>query len=113
MNELEVCTQRGGPHYGYTTVLGNPYLGDYGHFQPGPGNSMGYDDLKVVEAKKFLAAVLGGEQVQCSIDDALSAAQVVSAAVASAESGTWHAVTPIPGVRYGGTRQAQTEAIGV
>jgi predicted dehydrogenase len=113
MNELEVCTQRGGPHYGYTTVLGNPHLGDYGHFQPGPGNSMGYDDLKVVEAKKFLAAVLGGEQVQCSIDDALSAAQVVSAAVASAETGAWHAVTPIPSVRYGGTRPAPTEAVGV
>src|SRR5690606_26534964 len=57
MNELEVCTQRGGPHYGYTTVLGNPHLGDYGNFQPGPGNSMGYDDLKVIEAKKFLTAV--------------------------------------------------------
>ncbi|HZC14242.1 MAG TPA: Gfo/Idh/MocA family oxidoreductase [Thermoleophilaceae bacterium] len=113
MNELEVSTQRGGPHYGYTTVLGNPHLGDYGHFQPGPGNSMGYDDLKVVEAKKFLAAVLGVEQVQCSIDDALSAAHVVSAAVASAESGAWHAVTPVPGVRYGGTRPAQTEAVGV
>ena len=31
-----------------------PALGDYGQFQPGPGNSMGYDDLKVIEAKKFL-----------------------------------------------------------
>jgi predicted dehydrogenase len=113
MNELEVSTHRGGPHYGYTTVLGNRWLGDYGNFQPGPGNSMSYDDLKVVEAKKFLAAMLGGEQVQCSIDDALSAAQVVSAAVASAENGAWHAVTPIPGVRYGGTRPAQSEAVGV
>lgn len=102
MNELQVCTRRGGPHYGYTTVLGNPHLGDYGQFQPGPGNSMGYDDLKVVEAKKFLTALTGGEQVQCSIDDALAAARVVSAAATSAETGQWHDVEPVPGARPGG-----------
>lgn len=96
MNELKVCIGRGGPHYGYTTVLGNPHLGDYGRFQPGPGNSMGYDDLKVIEAKKFLAAVLGREHHNRGIDDALAAARVVSAAVASAATGTWQQV-PSPG----------------
>jgi hypothetical protein len=80
MNELQVCLGRGGPHQGYTTVLGNAHLGDYGRFQPGPGNSMGYDDLKVTEAKKFLVAVVGGERRNCSVDDALSAAEVVAAA---------------------------------
>ena len=45
-----------------------PYLfGDYAHFQPGPGNSMGYDDLKVIEAKKFLVAVTGGERRNSTI----------------------------------------------
>lgn len=111
MNELEVCTRRGGPHYGYTTVLGNPHLGDYGHFQPGPGNSMGYDDLKVVEAKKFLTAVAGGEQVQCSIDDALAAARVVSAAVDSAETGTWVPVAPVEGARPGGAGRVATVGV--
>ena len=60
MNELRVCIGRGGPQYGYTTVLGNAHFGDYAQFQPGPGNSMGYDDLKVIEAKKFLVAVAAG-----------------------------------------------------
>ena len=41
MNELRVCLGRGGPHYGYTTVLGNAYLGDYAHFQPGPWHQHG------------------------------------------------------------------------
>ena len=59
MNELKLALGRGGAHAGYTTVLGNPRLGDYGKFQPGPGNSMGYDDLKVIEAKKFLQSVTG------------------------------------------------------
>ena len=111
MNELEVCTQRGGPHYGYTTVLGNPHLGDYGNFQPGPGNSMGYDDLKVIEAKKFLTAVTGGAQVQCSIDDALAAARVVSAAVASAETGRWETVEPVGEDRAGDTSRAATAGV--
>jgi predicted dehydrogenase len=96
MNELRVCAGRGGPNYGYTTVLGNAYLGDYSRFQPGPGNSMGYDDLKVIEARKFLGAVLGVDQRNCTIDDALSAARVVAAAVASAETGTWQTVPVTP-----------------
>ena len=78
MNELRVCQGRGGPHQGYTTVLGNSQLGDYARFQPGPGIAMGYDDLKVTEAKKFLVAHAGGERRNCSVAVALSAAEVVA-----------------------------------
>jgi predicted dehydrogenase len=88
MNELKLALGRGA-HAGYTTVLGNTGMGDYGKFQPGPGNSMGYDDLKVIEAKKFLQSVTHGVPGACTIDDAQSAAEVVSAAVASAVSGSW------------------------
>ena len=102
MNELRVAIGRGGPHAGYTTVLGNPFLGDYAKFQPGPGNSMGYDDLKVVEAKKFLIEVNGGKAGACTIDDALSASEVVSAAVASSVSGSWVKVPAVSGATYGG-----------
>jgi predicted dehydrogenase len=102
MNEVRVAIGRGGPHAGYTTVLGNQHLGDYAKFQPGPGNSMGYDDLKVIEAKKFLVAVTGGDSGACTIDDALSASEVVSAAVASAASGSWVKVPSVAGARYGG-----------
>src|SRR3954454_10832399 len=102
MNELQLALGRRGPHAGYTTVLGNPHLGDYGRFQPGPGNSMGYDDLKVIEAKKFLIAVTGGDADACTIDDAHSASEDVSAAVSSAASGGWVKVPTVPGARYGG-----------
>jgi predicted dehydrogenase len=102
MNELRVCIGRGGPHYGYTTVLGNAHLGDYAHFQPGPGNSMGYDDLKVIEAKKFLVAVTGGERRNSTVDDAHHVAEVIAAAAASAESGTWQQVPTVPGATFGG-----------
>jgi predicted dehydrogenase len=101
LNELRLCLGRSGPHQGYTTVLGNAHLGDYGRFQPGPGIAMGYDDLKVVEAKKFLVAVTGGERQNCSVDDALSAAEVVAAAERSAADGSWQQVPAVPGSRRG------------
>jgi predicted dehydrogenase len=101
MNELRLCLGRGGPHQGYTTVLANPQLGDYAHFQPGPGIAMGYDDLKVIEAKKFLVAVTGGERRNATVEDAHAVAEVIAAADASAASGTWQAVPRVPGATFG------------
>jgi len=101
MNELRLCLGRGGADHGYTTVLGNAALGDYGRFQPGPGNSMSYDDLKVIEARKFLVAVGGGEQRNSTIEEAHADAEVIAATAASARDGAWHKVTPVPGATFG------------
>jgi len=101
MNELRLCLGRGGADRGYTTVLGNAALGDYARFQPGPGTSMSYDDLKVIEAKKFLVAAAGGERRNSTIDEALADAEVIAAAAASARDGAWHKVAPVPGVTFG------------
>jgi predicted dehydrogenase len=101
MNEFRLCLGRGGADSGYTTVLGNAHLGDYGRFQPGPGNAMSYDDLKVIEAKKFLVAVSGGEQRNSTIEEALSDAEVISATAASARDSAWHNVAPVPGATFG------------
>src|SRR6188472_8986 len=101
MNQLRMCLGRGGPHFGYTTVLGNSHLGDYAHFQPGPGTSMGHDDLKVIEAKKFLVAVTGGERRNSTVDDAHHVAEVIAAAAASSESGRWQRVPAVPAATFG------------
>ena len=101
MNEFQLCLSRGGANAGYTTVLGNAQLGDYGRFQPGPGHSMGYDDLKVIEAKKFLVAVNGGERRNSTIDEALADAEVISATAGSAQDGAWHKVAPVPEATFG------------
>jgi predicted dehydrogenase len=101
MNELRLCLGRGGQHQGYTTVLANPHLGDYARFQPGPGIAMGYDDLKVIEAKKFLVAVAGGERRGATVADAHAVAEVIAAADASAASGTWRAVPAVPDATFG------------
>ena len=83
------------------TVLGNAAMGDYGRFQPGPGNSMSYDDLKVIEARKFLVAVGGGEQRNSTIEEAHADAEVIAATAASARDGAWHKVAPVPGATFG------------
>jgi predicted dehydrogenase len=101
MNELRLCLGRSGPAHGYTTVLGHPGMGDYGRFQPGPGHSMGYDDLKVIEAKKFLVAVAHGEQRNSTIQEAQADAEVITAVATSARDGAWHKVTPVPGATFG------------
>jgi predicted dehydrogenase len=100
MNEFRLCQGRG-PGRGYATILGSAQLGDYAHFQPGPGHSMSYDDLKVIEAKKFLVALGGGEQLNSTIEDAHADAEVIAAAAASARDGAWHAVTAVPGATFG------------
>jgi hypothetical protein len=62
---------------------------------------MGYDDLKVIEAKKFLVAVIGGERRNSTVDDAHHVAEVIAAAAASSENGAWHQVPAVPGATFG------------
>ena len=64
---------------------------------------MGFDDLKVIEAKKFLVAVAADAQENSNIHDAASAAAIVSAAEASAcpVSGRRSRTSPAP--RHPGT----------
>jgi len=97
MNELDVCLRDQGP-YGYTRVLTDPSMGEFGRFQVGAGLGLSFDDLKAVEASLFLASVASGRQLAPSVADGLAAATVVHAAEASVEDGTWHGV-PTPSGR--------------
>ncbi len=92
LNELQVADGRGG----YRTVMAGPEHGEFARFQPGAGTSMGFDDLKTVEAALFLRSVLSGEQVAPSAADGWSAAAVGAAVLASAADGCWHAVPRVP-----------------
>lgn len=97
MNEIQLAIGRSGLHLGYQRVMVAPGFGDFSHFQPGAGTGMGYDDLKVIEAKKFLESFAGGPQLNCNINDAVASARVVSAAEKSAESGAWVTLPVEPG----------------
>jgi predicted dehydrogenase len=97
LNELELAIGRQGPHVGYQRIMAGPAMGDFAKFQPGPGVSMGYDDLKTIEAKKFIEAFLGGKKLNSNIHDAVSAAKVVTAAEDSANNGQWIKISPTAG----------------
>ncbi|MEY4313007.1 MAG: hypothetical protein RLZZ319_516 [Actinomycetota bacterium] len=98
MNELQVAIGRKGDLIGYTRVMAGPSFGDFAHFQPGAGTGMGFDDLKVVEARKFLESYTGANHVNSNIHDAVAAAAVCDAAELSADSGAWVTLPPVAGV---------------
>ena len=92
MNELErfVLSDDGGDE-GYTTILAGAQHPDFAAFQPGAGVPMGYDDLRVLEARNFLAGVRDGEQREPGVEEMLACARVLEAIERSAASGAWEA----------------------
>ena len=94
---LQVLIAGDGSHRGYVSVMTNAGHGDFARFQPGPGQTMSFDDAKVVEAKLFLESVLTGKQVAPSAADAWAAAEADEAVVASAADGRWHQVPAVDG----------------
>ncbi|MCO8273597.1 Gfo/Idh/MocA family oxidoreductase [Actinoplanes sp. TRM 88003] len=66
-----------------------PHDGDFGAFQPGAGTPMGYDDLKVIEAARFLRSVADDQAYGATLADAIRAAEALDAMEQSAASGRW------------------------
>ena len=60
---------------------------DFAAFQPGAGVPMGYDDLRVLEARNFLAGVRDGEQREPGVEEMLATARVLDAIERSAGVG--------------------------
>jgi predicted dehydrogenase len=78
------------------TVYVGPGAGHYAAFQPGAGNAMGYDDLKVIEAQDFLRSIAEGRSYGTDLDDAVWAADVLDALAVSAAGGSWIDVPVVP-----------------
>ncbi|MER6072905.1 Gfo/Idh/MocA family oxidoreductase [Streptomyces sp. NPDC001817] len=72
-----------------STVYVGPGHGEYAAFQPGAATSMGYDDLKVIEAHRFLRSISEGAAVGTTLGDAVAGAVVLDAMERSARQGTW------------------------
>ncbi|MFI6403687.1 Gfo/Idh/MocA family protein [Streptomyces sp. NPDC050548] len=89
MNELAVSRGTTYQDQPVTTVYVGPGDGEFGAFQPGAANAMGYDDLKVIEAYRFLRSVAEGKQYGATLPDAVHSAAVLDAMVRSVESGGW------------------------
>ncbi|MDH3498855.1 MAG: hypothetical protein OEM97_01915, partial [Acidimicrobiia bacterium] len=66
-----------------------------GNIVPGGGNSLGYEDLKIIEALEFLKSVAAGRPYSPSFEDSLATASVASAMIRSWESERWEDVVSL------------------
>ncbi|MGW0880318.1 Gfo/Idh/MocA family protein [Streptomyces sp. NPDC002671] len=89
MNELGVSRGTAYQDQPVSTVYVGPGAGEFAAFQPGAANAMGYDDLKVIEAYRFLRSVAEGTPYGATLADAVRSAAVLDAMARSAESGRW------------------------
>ncbi|MBX2804910.1 MAG: Gfo/Idh/MocA family oxidoreductase [Hyphomicrobiales bacterium] len=77
---------------GFRKILTGPAHPDYLPFCQGPGHGTGYQDQIIIEAHDFLRAIETGDPVWPTFEDGVVVNQVIAAAMASAESGTWQDV---------------------
>lgn len=89
MGELRTCLGQDYQDAAWQTRLVAPGDGELGRFQPGAGMAMGFDDLKVVEARRLAESISTGIQHGAGIEDAVVAAELVDAVVRSAEEKSW------------------------
>jgi len=89
MGELGVTAGQSYQDEPVRTVFVAPSDGDFGAFQPGAGIPMGYDDLKVIEAYRFLRSIAEGTPQGATLTDAIRSAEALDAMTRSVESGAW------------------------
>lgn len=92
MNELQVARSGRGPDSGFTIAYAKAGYGDFDRFQPGPGIPMGYDDLKVIEASRFVRSVLSGQPLRPNITTMAEVAEVMRTMQRSVTTGRWEVV---------------------
>jgi predicted dehydrogenase len=76
-----------------TTLFVGPSHGDLAAFQPAAGVAMGYDDLKVIEAARFLQSIVDGKPHGATLDDAVHSAIALDCMAKSARDGAWVSLT--------------------
>jgi predicted dehydrogenase len=89
MGELSLASGTSYQDEPVRTIFVGPHDGDYAAFQPGAGTAMSYDDLKVIEAYRFLRSVEDGTPHGATLADAIAGAEALDAMTRSAETGTW------------------------
>ncbi|WP_432041124.1 Gfo/Idh/MocA family protein [Streptomyces cadmiisoli] len=92
MNELGVSRGTTYQDQPVSTVYVGPGDGEFAAFQPGAANAMGYDDLKVVEAYRFLRSIAEGTAYGATPADAVHSAAALDAMTQSARTGSWVSV---------------------
>lgn len=89
MGELRVCLDQDYQNASFATRHVTTGDGELDAFQPGAGIAMGYDDLKVIEARRLVQSIAEDKPYGATISDALAAARIVDAMRSSADNRTW------------------------
>jgi predicted dehydrogenase len=89
LNQLRLYLAGEQPNDGFVEVLAGDAFPHQGNIVPGGGNTIGYEDLKVIEALEFLKAVRDGRPFHPGFDDALAVASVLDAMVRSWAEDGW------------------------
>jgi predicted dehydrogenase len=93
MNELELLLPNsGGERPNYQRVLSGPEHPFHARFNPGPGIGLGYEDLKTIEAYRFLDSVAHRRQSPPGFEEIARVAEVQEAIQSSWDSGRWETV---------------------
>jgi predicted dehydrogenase len=99
LNELQVhlVDEEGLSPRGFTTVFGGDRYPFHGHFVPGDGNAIGFEDLVCIEDHAFLTSVAAGEPHVPGFAEAVDYVSFQAAWLASCASGHWEYVVPLGG----------------
>jgi predicted dehydrogenase len=95
LNQLRLYLPEEQPNDGYIEVLGGDAFPNQGNIVPGGGNSIGFEDMKLIEALEFLKSVVAGRQHRPGFSDALANASVAAAMARSWSSERWEDVTSL------------------
>lgn len=74
---------------GFRQVLLSPRHRGYGAFQPAPGIAIGYNDLKILEARELFSAIVQGSAYTCDFAFAWKIDRTTEAILQSARDRTW------------------------
>jgi predicted dehydrogenase len=89
LGELRVGVGSAFQDQAVTTRYVGPGAGDYAAFQPASAMAMGYDELKIIEAQRFLSSIATKVPVGATIWDAVAAALIIEAITESVRTGSW------------------------
>ena len=89
MGELAVCIGQDYQDAAWESRLVRPGDGELSAFQPGAGVAMGYDDLKVIEARRLAESIATGTPHGATIEDVVLTAELIEAMVTSYEQRRW------------------------
>lgn len=92
-NELQLYTTADEPEaQGFRTILAAPGHPPYRQFIPAPGHGLGFNELKVIEAREFISAIHGQPAQVINFEDGLQIEATVHAIALSAQQAKWISV---------------------